>query len=176
MGRVTVPGSVGPARPTAPLHPDGTPYRYDMLHAGGARRTYADEPAELLAALLGGYAEEDVHGRTEARIRHAVSTQVLVQAALNVRLGLAACSPHQREALTGDRAVQPVPREPWTAPVPLVLIDCFYAPTTDVPRPTAQRPGEIWWLDPRDEWTYLVGLHELGVVHLSRRDEDPEPS
>ncbi|WP_198545892.1 type VII secretion system-associated protein [Actinacidiphila yeochonensis] len=164
-----------PARPP-PLRADGTPYRYEMIHDGGARRTYADEPAALLGALLPGYADlADPVDAARARIGHAVRTQVTTQAAVNVEAGSEGCTPEQWELLNGDRDRQPEPAE-WSAPVPLLLVDCFYAPITDVPVPAAVPPGEILWLRTRTEEAYLRSLARLGVIVLAERTPSAETS
>ena len=154
---------------TAPAKPNGTSYRYEMVHGGGARRTYADAPADLVGALIPGYADlQDPVELARARILHAVHVQVTTQAAINVSTGTAGCSQQERELLSADRVTPPVLAE-WTAPVPLVLLDCFYAPVTEVPRPVAVAPGEILWLRPATDWDHLRSLAGLGVIVLAER-------
>lgn len=162
----------GPARAAAaaaPLRADGTPYRFEMIHASRTRRSYADEPAELVTALIPGYpGEHDPVAAAVARIRHAVHIQIVAQAAINVELGFEGCTPEQRALLCGDRTVAPTPTR-WAAPVPLVLVDCFYAPVSELPRPIAEAPGELRWLRPSTDWDYLRSLADLGVVDLSEQ-------
>ena len=169
MAGTTIRRRPGGGRPTAPTRSDGAPYRYEMLHGGQAKRTYSDDLAELVAALIPGYAEiQDPVELVRARIAHAVHVQVTMQAVINVGMDTAECSPREREVLSGDRAVPPVVAE-WRAPVPLILLDCFYAPVTDVPRPVAVAPGEILWLRPATDADLLRSLAGLGVVVLSER-------
>ena len=153
---------------------DGTPYRFEMIHAAGTRRTRADEPAELISALIPGYRAADPVAAAAARIAHATHVQVTVQAAVNLELGLAGCSAGQRALLCGTRSVPPAPAL-WTAPVPLVLVDCFYAPVGFVPRPLAEAPGEIRWLRPSTELGHLRSLAGLGVIALAEHRQDPAP-
>jgi hypothetical protein len=154
-----------------PVRPDSSPYRYEMIHDGGTYRTFADEPVELVAALLPGYpGPDDPVAAATARIRHAVRTQVVTQAVINVEAGDAGCTPEQLDVLHGDRTRQPEVAE-WSAPVPLVLIDCFYAPITAAPVPRAVPPAEILWLRTRTEWEYLRSLSRLGVIVLAARTE-----
>jgi hypothetical protein len=161
----------GAGRVTAPIHTDGTPYRYEMVHGAGTRRTYADDPVDLVAALIPGYAgSRDPVEAARARIVHAAQLQVTVQAAVNVELGTADCSPEEREILSADRAVPPAVAQ-WSAPVPLVLVDCFYAPVTDLPRPVPLAPGEIRWLRPATDWDHLRSLAELGVIVLAEHTD-----
>jgi hypothetical protein len=157
----------GSVRAAASLREDGTPYRFEMVHASGTFRTYADEPAELVAALIPGYpGERDPVAAAAARIRHAVHVQVVAQAAINVELGTESCTSEQRAVLCGNRSAPPVPTC-WTAPVPLVLVDCFYAPITALPRPVAEAPGELLWIRTSTDWDHLRSLADLGVVVLS---------
>jgi hypothetical protein len=170
MASTTIRSLPGTRTAVAPVHSDDTPYRYEMVHYGGALRTYADDPGELVAALIPGYAEiDDPIGSARARIIHAIHVQVTTQAAINVERGVAACRPAAREVLSADRAIPPVVTT-WTAPVPLVLVDCFYAPVTDLPRPVALAPGEILWLRPATEMDHLRSLAALGLILLAERD------
>jgi hypothetical protein len=156
------------------VRPDGLRYRFEMIHDGGWRRTYADDFTELADALIAGYAGLGSElARAKARIRHAVSVQVATQAAINVQMGTASCTPEEHEVLTADRAVPPTVAQ-WAAPVPLVLVDSFYAPFTATPRPVAQAPGRIFWLRPGTESDHLRALAALGVITLSEhRSTDP---
>jgi hypothetical protein len=45
--------------PITPMKADGTPFRFEMIYAGGYRRCYADTHLELVAALIPGYDELD---------------------------------------------------------------------------------------------------------------------
>ncbi|MFJ3639692.1 hypothetical protein ACIPRD_08060 [Streptomyces sp. NPDC090108] len=167
-----------PGRPPGPppVRQDGTPYRFEMVHDGGTWRTFGDRPAELLAALVPGYpGPDDPVAAARARIRHAVRIQVLVQAAVNTEKGESGCTREQLDVLRGDRTRQPEVDE-WSAPVPLVLVDCFYAPTTGIPVPVPVPPGEIWWLRTRTEWDYLRSLARLGLIVLAERSGTGEPA
>ena len=144
------------------------PPRFEMVHAAGSKRGQADEPAELISALIPGYRAADPVAAAADRIRHAMHAQVTVQAAINLEFGLGGCSPEQRALLCGDRTVPPTPTR-WSAPVPLVLVDCCYAPVGAPPRPLAEAPGTIRWLRPSTELDYLRSLADLGVIGLIER-------
>ncbi|MCF6474050.1 hypothetical protein FAF44_37555 [Nonomuraea sp. MG754425] len=154
--------------PAAPVNAQGRPYRYEMIHAGGALRGYADEPAELVGMLVPGYtglgADDE---RAAARVLLALDTQVRLQAQLAAgRLG--ACGEAERAVLLGGRHEPPSPAH-WTAPVPLVLVASFYRPAGTLPRPSG--PAELQvWLDPADDWTLLTSLHTAGVITVGARD------
>ncbi|GAA3090438.1 hypothetical protein GCM10020001_001930 [Nonomuraea salmonea] len=158
--------------PAAPRHADGRPYLYEMIHAAGALRGYADEPAELVAMLIPGYGElGDDSGRAVARIRLALDVQVRLQAELAAgRLG--ECGPEERAVLLGGRHEPPALAE-WTAPVPLVLVTSFYLPEGTLPRPSGPEELQIW-LDPADDWTLLTSLHAAGVITVGGRARRPD--
>jgi hypothetical protein len=160
--------------PDVPLRGDGRPYRFEMIYAGGGLRAYADEPAELVDVLSPGYG--DLPGddeRRDARVGLVLDAQVRVQALLataDAGEPLRDCTEEERAVLLGGRHVPPSPAT-WTAPVPLVLVATFYRPAGTLPRP--EGPAELQiWLDPADDWTLLVSLHEAGVIQLAAR-QDP---
>lgn len=153
--------------PQPPTHPNGRPYRFEMIAEGETVRVYADEPADLIAELVDGYARLlSPVDKDAARIRYAVGAQVAVQAALINERGLEGCTDDEKAALLGSREQQPA-IDAWQAPVPLVLVASFYQPVRPVPRPRAQEPAEIWWIDPRDEVGLLHDLHRLGLITLN---------
>ena len=153
--------------PQPPAHPNGRPYRFEMLAEGDTVRVYTDEPADLVAELIDGYAGLlSPVDKGEARIRYAVGAQVAVQAALINDRGLEGCTDQEEALLVGTREQQPAVDE-WRAPVPLVLVASFYQPVRPLPRPQAQAPAEIWWIDPRDEVSLLHDLHNLGLITLN---------
>jgi hypothetical protein len=160
--------------PDVPLRADGRPYRFEMIYAGGGLRAYADEPAELVDVLSPGYGElTGDDERRDARVGLVLDAQVRVQALLataDAGEPLRDCTEEERAVLLGGRHVPPSPAT-WTAPVPLVLVSAFYRPAGTLPRP--EGPAELQiWLDPADDWTLLVSLHEAGVIQLAAR-QDP---
>ncbi|MPY30748.1 hypothetical protein FNH09_05295 [Streptomyces adustus] len=97
--------------------------------------------------------------------------QVRIQALLNVQFGLAECNEYEKSALTSDRAEPLNLRAPWTAGVPLVLLDINYRPHTTAERPTSSGDGRILWLRPSSEWEYLESLHSIGVISIAVRED-----
>lgn len=55
----------------------------------------------------------------------------------------------------------------WNHKVPLVLVATGYAPYNSTPRPT----GNVLWLDPYTETTYLESLAEIGLIELLVRED-----
>ncbi|GAB3435176.1 hypothetical protein [Flindersiella endophytica] len=157
--------------PAAPVKPDGTPYRFEMIHAGGRRRCYADTHLELVAVLIPGYDELDGHGRSRARLRYCVDVQVRLQAALATPELLDACTAEQRAVVLGGRDAPPSPAV-WSAPVPLALVTAFYVPIGPRPRPEADGAGELVWLDPTSDLALLTSLHVAGVMDLAVRESE----
>ncbi|WP_049570417.1 hypothetical protein [Nonomuraea sp. SBT364] len=146
--------------PAAPVKADGRPYRFEMIHAGGARRGYADDPAELIDMLIPEPPEDGT-----ARVRLALDMQVRLQAELAAGRSLDACTEAERAVLLGPRHEPPAPAR-WTAPIPLVLVSTFYQPTGALPRPSGPADLQIW-LDPADDWTLLTSLHAAGLITVN---------
>ena len=157
-------------RPTAPpAGPDGQPYPYEMIYAGGTWRGYADNPGELLTLLIDGYAElEDDEARLRARIQYAVDVSVPLQAEAAAEGDLASCTGEQHAVLLAPRDVPPSVTE-WDAPVPLVLVTSFYSPAGPLPRPAPAGLGEIIWIDPQTEQSLLTSLYDAGWINLAVR-------
>lgn len=171
--RVPNPSSASADTLAIPARADGSPYRMEMIADGGWSRCYGDAAAEMLGFLIPGYEGLPASDRLQARIRHAVDQQVVLQAYANadaVAQGTPPGTPAQRDLLTSDRATQPTIPE-WDSPAPLILVDAFYAPFSTTPAPTS--PGDtaaselLRWLRPAaGEMPYLVSLHEAGAVTL----------
>jgi len=157
--------------PDIPTRPDGSFYRFEMIADGGWSRYYDDTPDGLLDFLIPGYADLDAEGQLEARIRHSIDLQVRLQARLNSFYSTTRRTVDEQAILTGPRHIQPVVEE-WGCPIPLVVIDAFYDPFSDDPRPmstlsdTALTPN-LWWLRPAESaMGYLESLHEVGLIDL----------
>lgn len=56
----------------------------------------------------------------------------------------------------------------WTANLPIFALATHYAPVTGMPRPE----GNIIWLDPTDETTFLDALATAGLIRLMTREVD----
>jgi hypothetical protein len=157
--------------PYPPRRPDGHPFTFELIYADGRWRAYAETTSELLAFLIPGYDQlEGPAERLQARIRYAVDVQVALQARLAAHGDLRGCAPDQQALLLGSRDQPPV-IERWSAPVPLLLITSFYQPAGPHVRPV-EDGGEVWWLDPDDEWSLLESLAAAGWVGLARRSPE----
>ncbi len=167
--------------PEPPLSKTGRPYRYELTYNGDHRRAYADTLTELCGALIEGYDPDEITQRLvdedvpdvqlealvtgeldELRIVHSVGVQVRLQAEINAQAPMDQLLPDQLQLLRSDRVTQPS-IDHWDADVPLVLSAHDYQPDGDIPRPT----GEIIWLDPRDESTYINTLEAAGLIRLA---------
>lgn len=154
--------------PVAPVKDDGRPYRYEMVHADGALRGYADDFAELVGMLVPGYggpAGDDE--RAAARVRLALDMQVRIQARLVAAGRLDACEAPERAVLLGGRHEPPAPAR-WEAPIPLVLVSAFYEPAGALPRPSGPADLQVW-IDPADDRTLLTSLHAAGAITVRVR-------
>lgn len=158
--------------PPPPRRPDGSRYRFELIYAGGRLRGYADQPDQLIAALVGesGYPELGEADRYAVRLRAAVDAQVRLQADLNQADGLDGCSAEELVVLLGGRDTPPQLTE-WGAGVPLVLVDGFYQPDGDLPRPVSTmadvaEPPNLVWLRVASDLDLLESLHQAGYLHL----------
>jgi hypothetical protein len=157
---------------TIPSRPDGTRYRYEMICDNRWSRLYDDSVEGLLSYLIPGYRHLDENQRLGARIRHAVDSQVVLQAQLNVFFRGATRSSEEEALLLGPRHIQ-LEVDTWECEVPLVLVDAYYAPYTDIQKPRSAIldvaiPPNIWWLNPaQGEMDYLLSLHEASVIDLN---------
>lgn len=159
-----------------PAKPDGALFAYELIYAGGTRRAYADDLADLIEILLPGYDAWTEQQRWEARLHLAIRAQVVVQAEEN------ACDafhtlPNHAQALLQDARHEPPTVASWSYPVPLVLVTSFYAPAGLAPRPVREQgmASNVIWIDPSDETSLLTTLHDAGFVTLNTSLETPEP-
>lgn len=154
-----------------PLRPDGTLYRFEMLFNGFTQRAYADTAEELLAFLIRGYDRMRESERLAARLHYAARSQVTVQAEINAFSDLSAVTPEEYVVLNASRATPPEVGE-WGAEVPLVLVDVYYRPLGDLPRPVSliadvAEPPNIFWITPTDPYDFLVSLNRIGLISLN---------
>lgn len=158
------------ADPAAPTKPDGTRYRFELIDPDDRWRAYADEPADLVAELIPGYADADDGDRAAARLSMARRLRAGFQAELMASVDGREYTDEQQLALrgTGDPAAVTT----WTTQPPLVLIEGPYRPAGPLPRPAAQPPAEILWIDPADDEALLRSLHYLGMLVLAERVAD----
>lgn len=159
----------------APLRDGTDPYRFEMVYDDGNYRAYADTADGLLVALIDGYADMSEQDRLTARVHLAVRTQTTVQAVLNAHYGLDQVTPDEYVLLSASRATPPAPAR-WDCQVPLVLVDVFYVPTGDLPRPLTEQdveaPDNLVWLSPTDPLDFVYSLHRVGLVGLGEHIED----
>lgn len=161
--------------PAPPLRDDHTPYQYEMVYDDGKWRAYGDSLADLVTVLIDRYpdaaSEQDKY---RARLAYTVTVQVRLQAAINAVYAdqVAAATDAQIAVLTGSRTVQPDLTE-WDSPVPLVLVEDFFAPHTDAPRTRStisdvRYPPNIVWLNAVSDEALLMSLAGAGAVAVSQ--------
>lgn len=149
---------------------DEAPF-FRMVHDGVEHES--NNLTSLVAQLINGtYAAitEGRDGDEQAlldRWQQAVSTANLVQAivitaAVNARtFDVKTAGEDILTLLFADR-IDPVEVDEWDEPVPLILISTSYAPFTDRMPPI----GNIRWINPHTERTYLETLADLGVIEF----------
>ncbi|MFI6244553.1 hypothetical protein ACIBEF_32535 [Micromonospora sp. NPDC050795] len=141
-----------------------------MIEPDDRWRAYADEPAHLVAELIPHYAYTDEASRSEARVSMAQRVRAVFQAQLLAFSDVEECTPEQLLTLHG--LANPAAITGWTMETPLVLIEGAYAPSGVLPRPTAEPPAEILWIDPGTDESLLRSLHYLGLLVLAEPAED----
>ncbi len=157
----------------SPTRSDGTEWSHVLLLHDGSM-IHADTPAEVIAELIPGYGALDAAERRTARIGHA---QQLAQAAQEARIAAAAAAgvidlaaPDVVGLLTLLRAARSEPMAfetedapgvaaPWLGDPQLVLVTTTYAPHAEI----APVTGNVSWLDPHTEESYLGSLRDTGV-------------
>lgn len=164
---------------TLPDHPDGPGgWAYALVDNDG-QVIFSDNAGELVALLIQGYADipasDTGHdlalvARYEALVEIAERAQrFLVDEAIErgtldpLEAGedvlTALFAPRERPWGGMDGPDGQVSFE-WDRPVPLILIATDYAPFTDRPCPT----GNVLFLDPSTELSFMVSLDTLGLV------------
>jgi hypothetical protein len=156
---------------TMPTREDGNPFPFAMAYQD--RAVLADTRTELVADLIEGYAEipDTEEGNADALVArfetgvHVADQFQQIIAAQHVEEGRFDTKVESEDTLT---AIFTPRREklgeiaPWDHVVPLVLISTDYAPFTEVPAPE----GNIRWVNPYTETTFLDTMAELGVIEL----------
>ena len=167
--------------------------KYAMTR-GDAQAT-ANTLTELIGHLIPGYTDLEDDDATLARYTSAALTVAQIQqlaAAQATDVGTFDPEHADESTLTAIFASRTVAAPPhsaltprplnlpelglplqWTCPVPLYLTSTDYAPYTDLPRPT----GNVYWVDPATEHTFLATLAAIGVIALYiHQSDDTEAS
>lgn len=155
-----------PMVPAPPRRSDGDLYRFELVEPEGRWRAYSDDASLLVGELIQGYVEADEAIRGRARRELAVYAQVVTQALVVVDRGTDGCSADDLAILEGMRDEQPRV-DLWTAPVPLLLVEDYYAPAGVLPRPLIVEPGEVIWIGAGSDESLLRSLHRIGWLTLA---------
>jgi hypothetical protein len=168
MASITIEGALPD---TLPVREDGSAYPFAL--AWEDKAVLAETRTELTAELIEGYADlpETEEGDVEAlHARYRTSVQIAntiqqVLAANATEEGKFDPSLQSEDVLTAiftDRSEKIDEIADWAHEVPLVLLATEYAPYGTATRPT----GNVLFVDPYTETTFLNTLSELGVVEL----------
>ncbi|MGV8847030.1 hypothetical protein [Tessaracoccus sp.] len=155
--------------PPAPVDPNGAPWAYEMVHAGGQRRSYANTPLDLVTVLVPGYDTLTNVDQWDARLTIAVHAQTRVQASLCTGDRFTALPQSARDVLTASLKDPPtVPT--WDHPIPLVLIKNLYQPAGPFlgPQPAGGMPPNVAWIDISDDLALLDSLDLIGFLLLNK--------
>lgn len=169
---------------------DGSGYAWRMFFDNGQRIADADTLPEIIDVLIPGYAEFTTFDeKFTARFELAKRVQMLARSSIlstlsnevleNVKdweYGILAWDKFDDPYGWGDGSLEPnVDYDPnvldvWSSDVPLVLINTFYQPFTDIATPLSPY-GEISglvknliWLKPSDELEFLRSLSRIGYI------------
>lgn len=154
-----------------PEHEDGTPFPFCLARED--RLVLADTRTELVEDLIEGYADlpHTEAGNDDALYMRYVSVTdvadqiqqiIAAQAANEGTFDHTVESEENLTAIFTPRTKKISDFSPWNHVVPLILISTDYAPFKSDPVPE----GNIKFLNPFTETTYLDTLSELGVIEL----------
>ncbi|MGK3708581.1 hypothetical protein [Arthrobacter sp. IK3] len=168
MSKIVIEGTF-PAQ--LPVREDGTAYPFSMATQSAA--VFADTRTDLVSYLVDGYEElpADTEGDDTAMwLRYKASValanlhqQVLAADATNA--GTFDPSVETEDTLTTiftDRSEKIDEIASWDREFPLVLVASGYAPYTTTPRPS----GNVQWLDPYTEKTFLESVQTIGLAEV----------
>lgn len=148
-----------------PTKEDGTYYTYELIDSEAWTRVYGDSITEMLQYLIPNYS-----GKYVERLNHAISMQVKVQAQILSFYLDVDVTDEEYEILMGPRHIQPQ-IQTWTSQVPLVLIDSFYKPYTEVNAPIGnfiEKDDNLLWIQVGgSEQEYLKSLDYLGAIQFN---------
>lgn len=158
---------------------------YAIVTATGTTHL-SDSASELIGIGLDGYpvtveTDDDATAALEMRyddlLGYAAHFQRFLVAAAqeNDVVNLVEVDDETLTTMLQERSI-PFSGPSWTFPVPLVLLVTDYTPYTTIPAPQ----GNLVWLDPSTELTYLQSLDRVGAVKLfirqSSREVEPSRS
>lgn len=164
----------------APLLPGGERYPYVVVYGDGSS-TYSDSLTEIIGVGIPEYAllgdsDADDDRRLEMRYDDLRSFADILQRWLTgdgierelidvLSIGDSALTALMSERINPFEGVAVDEDDEtlsfeWTCPIPLVLFVTDYAPCANRTAPT----GNIIWIDPSTELTFMHSLNALGVV------------
>lgn len=156
--------------------PEIGPVTYRLTHDSTSHES--GSLTDLVGKLVPGYTSMPAGSEGDdaallARWEHAVAVANLVQQVVlgaSVKIGEFDVNIATEDTLTvlfADR-INPVGAGEWTEKVPLVLIASSYAPFTDREPPT----GNVRWINPHNERTFLESLAAVGVIEFEAVEAD----
>lgn len=139
----------------------------------GRSTILADTRTELVAELIGGYADLNTTAET-AWARHSTAValadrlaEILLSTAIENGLDPHSVSEDQVNVIVPpERTSTPPFTGHWDGPVPLVLIRSDYTPHTRLQVPT----GDVRFIDPTNETTFLDSLVEADLIEVHIRE------
>ena len=160
----------------APTKADGSLYRYEMIFDRQRSRAYGDTAADLIDALVPGYAtlgsDEE---RIKARVRYATGLLAPLQASVLQQVDQTALSNAEKDVLLKPR-FEAVTIDEWASEVPLVLLDVHYSPFSEIDAPVStledvENPRNIIWVRAGEEYDLLMSLSNIGVITVAENSD-----
>lgn len=157
-----------------PTQDDGSMWPFVMFF--GENLVAADTRTELVEHLIDGYADlnHDENGDDIALQMRGIQSLATADFLQEFVAGVAAnegdfdfpnATEDELTAFLTPRLQNPVEIlniSHWDHKVPLVLVTSLFEPYTEASPPT----GNIMWIDPTNETTYLDSLHSVGQIRL----------
>lgn len=172
--------------PAPSVDENGLAYPWRMFFNGGSEIVDASDLDELVDVLIPGYLDLDTAGRMEARVKYAQGLILRLKASVLVSLSnedREALEDWELEFLEADPTVVTWEKEDdetirvWKSDLPVMLIDVYYAPYTDTPRPISKHgdfdtTANVVFFKAIDDESFLTTLRNLGQIEYGRPSSD----
>lgn len=172
--------------PAPSIDENGLAFEWRMFFNNNSEIADASSLEELVDVFIPGYLELGVAERVEARVKYArglilrLKTSILVSLTPEDREGL---EPWELAFLEADPEVITWEKDDdetikvWKSDFPVMLIDVFYSPYTDTPRPISKHGDfdsseNLVFFKAIDDKSFLDSLKNLGMIEFGHPSSD----
>ena len=172
--------------PAPSIDENGLAFEWRMFFNNNSEIADASSLEELVDVFIPGYLDMEVAERVEARVKYArglilrLKTSILVSLTTEDREGL---EPWELAFLEADPEVITWEKEDdetikvWKSDFPVMLIDVFYSPYTDTPRPISKHGDfdateNLVFFKAIDDQAFLTSLKNLGLIEFGHPSSD----